>query len=111
MEHKLIYGKKEDVLKGCVIVKVPTYVERMNALKEINLKVSDTGKVELNDSTIASFLKMNELAVKYTASADLVCKKTDQAFKSLEELEYYDQYQLVTQDIANIVLQGATLGN
>lgn len=110
MEYKKAYSGK-GIFEGYVLIKVPSYVERMENLKEMNFNISENGDVEINEATYESLVKMGVAAKKFCITMELVHKKTKKKFNSLEELEPYSEYQEIVTDIVSIVAQGVSLGN
>ena len=93
---------------GTVSLEMPSYLERIKLLKELNLKGSGK-EVEISDETWDMAAKMVEISQKYTNGVELSFNGKE--FRSLEDLEYYKEGVEVINEIAQTVINGVRLGN
>lgn len=97
--------------EGTVTVEVPKYRHRLALIKELNLKFGSDGKVDSSVDQIDMAVKMADLAEKHAKSIDLTHKPTGEKVKTFEELEYSRDGAQMINEIAGIVVGGASLGN
>ena len=95
-------------VEGHVDINVPKAQERMELLKSVNLKVED-GKASFNNDQVDSIIKINKAVHDRVASINL--KIEEREITSVDELEYYSIYQLVMNNLSNILFNGIPLGN
>jgi len=104
-------GKQVEVpnpLKGHLIVKLPTYKERIELIKSIKYKLDGDGKIAYNEETLISSA---DLLDKASAFIDKVEVVNDLGFKftSVDDLSCDpDGIKLLTQ-ISNLLMKGIKL--
>lgn len=81
------------------------YSERIKLLKEMNFQEKD-GKIDGNAVDQAS--KLEELVKKQIKSIKV--KTASKEFNSIEELEYFDEYTEIINELSIIVLRGPKMG-
>jgi len=100
-----------DPFEGYVEMEIVKYQERMKILNDLNMKANSTGEVVLNKDMIDQLDKMREYVLKYIRKFAIVHKDSGTEFNSLEELEFYEEYQEVLNSLSGLMLNGAKLGN
>ncbi|MGV8130803.1 MAG: hypothetical protein ACP5N7_01745 [Candidatus Pacearchaeota archaeon] len=104
-DGKLILQEK---VKGEIVIEIVKAQERLKLIKDLNLtQVND--KIEINEEMLDRIEKMNDIARNKISSINLVIG--DINITTLEELEYFDIYQLIMNEICGIILNGIPLGN
>jgi hypothetical protein len=96
------------ILKGSVKIKPLGYLERLEAVKTLNLKTQSDGSVEL-DAGLEAAQKLYALAKKQVISVNL---ELDSGCKldSFDSLEYSDEGAKVLQEIGKTLIKGIKLG-
>ncbi len=100
-----------ETLEGFVEIKLLKYNDRMKVLESLNLKPNKEGEVTVNKDTIDQLSKIRERLVDQITKVDLKHKDSGLHFKSLDDLEYYEEYQEVVNSLSGILLNGVKLGN
>ena len=97
------------VFTGKVTVKIPKHMERLKALKGINLKVDSDGAVVEGDAMDA-YEKQLAFAIGQIESVDLVRAEDGMVFNSVEMLEYDSDGMAILANLAGELAQGIKLG-
>lgn len=107
----MIFEWKSNVenVKGIVKVTIPKYVERMNLLKEINLKTLQNGEVQISSDQIDMMIKIKEVVQSKIVSVDLEINK--KKITNFDDLEYYSEFNLILNDLSSAIFNGIKLGN
>jgi hypothetical protein len=71
-------------IKGSLLLKVPSYVERLKIIKEQGIGLTDANNIDIDN-----VIKMFELAQKYILKVDIEMGK--EKIKDLEELGMYQK--------------------
>lgn len=95
---------------GEIILKALTYVEKMKALKDLNLNTNESGEVVIKlDNQIDSAIKMYEFLINKIESMSLV-HSTAGSVSDLEELGMLEDGAKLVPELATLLLRGVTLG-
>ena len=89
---------------GIIKVEIPTYFERLELLKAMELGKTD-------EDNIDKALGMMKLVQKHVKSVDLKHKKTDEKITDLDELSYYREGSGIINEIGRLVVGGIPMGN
>jgi hypothetical protein len=105
----------EETLKGKIIIKVPSYTERMDLVKSLNLRIGLNGDVDLkNDAeAISSAKEIFIHADKFVVAVDVVAEGNGFSGKisTLEELGMFEEgAKIITEKVAAIIYNGIKLG-
>lgn len=105
----MLYTKKieNEKFSAEITVRIPKYMERIKLIKEVNFAISSDGKLEQN--SLDSIEKMAEIALKYIEKISI--KVGQNEFSNLSDLEYYQEYSEIVNEVIVIVLNGIPLGN
>lgn len=103
------YCPKTEPFKGSVVLKVPSYKERIKLAQEMgvaNMKVS--GEAMDLGTSLELAGKLIDKMDDFIVSVDLKVGK--QKFTSLEDLQYYSESQALVSELSGVVMKGITLG-
>lgn len=95
--------------EGKITLKVPSYKERLEMIKQLNFKVGGSGEMEPQTSKMDSAIDMVDLLEKHIACVDLKASDGSEV-KSVDELGYWVEGAKLINDLANILLGGIKLG-
>lgn len=104
-------NETENPFKGECTIKMPSYKKRLELLKELNFKIDASGKVDSTTDQVDSAIKMVEIAERHIVGVKLVHTASGTKFDDFEELEFSKEGTDFINEIAQVVLGGATLGN
>lgn len=108
---KIIQHKVDtEFFEGTVEIDVPSYVERLRIMKELNFKIVD-GKVETNEDTLEKMAKQVEKLATAVKSVNLKLKKSGEEIKTIDELGFYSEGAAVIMGLSGYITSGFTLGN
>ena len=108
----MIYNwQAKEPFEGHISMEVLLHDDRMKILSDLNLEAGSGGEVKLNKDMISQLSKMKTHVAKYIKEVRLVHIETGTVFNSLADLEYYEEYQEVLNELSGIMLNGVKLGN
>jgi hypothetical protein len=99
----------EPIFDGSIILKAPSYVERIKYFKDLNLldkQVLDADTMVKGDRLV----NMIEIAKKHIINVDLKRKDDGIEFKSVNDLEYDTDGGDILVQVCSYLLEGARLG-
>lgn len=106
IQHKV----DTEFFEGSVEIQVPTYIERLRIMKELNFKVVD-GKVETNEDTLEKMAKQVEKLGTFVKSVNIKVKKSGEIISSLDDLGFYNEGATVIMELSAYISRGLSLGN
>lgn len=95
---------KRDGLSGHVVIKIPTFKERLTIFKNAGV----TGMANLEEAGLDLFMKSYDEIEKLVVSLDIKCG--DHTFTSLEEFSYYAEFQELLAELTTLFFGGIGLG-
>jgi len=108
---KIIQHKVDnEFFEGMIEISVPSYVERLRIMKELNFKVVD-GKVETNEDTLEKMALQVEKLGTFVKSVNVKMKKSGGNITSLDELGFYNEGATVIMELSGYISRGLSLGN
>jgi hypothetical protein len=103
-------AKDDSNFSGEVILKALTYIEKMKALKELNLEANQSGEVQIKMADqIDSAIKMYDFLKNQIESMSLEHKQVGK-INDLEELGMLEDGASLIPEMATLLLKGVTLG-
>jgi hypothetical protein len=101
----------KEPFRGCVEMDRLSHDQRMEILNDLNLQADSAGEVKINKDMLSKLSKIKEHVNKHVKKVDLEHIDSGMCFKSLTELEYYEEFQEVLNELSGILLNGFKLGN
>lgn len=101
---------KENDFSGVIRLAVPKYKARLELVKDLGIKYTDDGKADLGQS-MDSAIKLFDMVEKHVKKVAIVHKKTKIEIKSLEDLEYHPEGQVIINELSGLLINGVPLGN
>lgn len=100
-----------DGFTGNMVISVPTYSAKLSLLKELGLKVSQDGTVNMQGIEEKGLLSVMEVAIaKVMPMIKSVDLKFGEAVVSKEDLEYYEECMPLMMEVFMILVKGLSLG-
>lgn len=96
------------VFSGALTVKIPKHIERMRALKGINLKI-ENGQVVSGDP-LDAYEKQISFAISQIEKVDLLRLEDQLKFDSVDMLEHDKDGMGILSDLASDLAEGIKLG-
>ena len=102
------YKVKSEGFSGSIILNLPSYKEKLAILKELKIKVGADGASAAEQDGMELVEKLYAKLESMVKSVDL--KYDEVEFKSLDDLGYYAEGQLVVSELQNLLTSGVSLG-
>lgn len=111
MIKQIVWEAKVDSgFKGEVVLNALNYIDKMKALKELNIKVSGSGEVELSvGDQVDSAVKIYELLSKNIVSMSLT-HSSGEVIKDLETLGTVAEGSSIILELGGMLIKGISLG-
>lgn len=106
----MIHIHKAKGFKGDIKVRMLKFKERLDVIKSLNIVAKD-GEIEISNDNLDKFEKLADIVKKQIHEMDLVHSKSGKEFKCIDDLEYFEEYTVIINDLAGILLNGVSLGN
>lgn len=106
IEHKV----DNEFFEGTVKLTVPSYVERLRIMKELNFKVVD-GKVESNEDTLEKLAMSVEKLEKFIKEVLIKVKSTGEILTSVDDLGAFQEGAVVISELTAYLSRGVALSN
>lgn len=97
--------------EGAIEFKLPKFKERIEELKKYGFNNSADGVMPADDTATDTIDKMIELLNSRIIKIDLTHTESGMTFTSLDELEYYEEFGTIINEISSIYAKGVSLGN
>jgi hypothetical protein len=103
-------AKEETGFKGEVVLNALNYVDKMKALKELNLKTNASGEVELSvGDQMDSAVKIYELLSRNIVSMSLE-HSSGEIIKDLDSLGMVAEGSSIIPELGGLLIKGISLG-
>lgn len=104
------YTYKVDMegMKGEVIIKAPSYIEKMKTIKECNFAIAEDGSVKIDSSVYDSAILLAQKVIESTVKVDV--KVGAKTYTSIDELMSDATCDPLIQALSNIFVEGVKLG-
>jgi hypothetical protein len=96
-------GEVESSFDGCIEVEIPTYRERLDLVKSMNIDPKNANI----DHAVGLIVEVE----KRIKSVNLNLKNTNEKITTFEELGYYQQGSAIINEIGRFIISGIPLGN
>jgi hypothetical protein len=96
---------KKESLEGFIEVELFNYKERMEALKAMNFKV-EKGEVNVNSDQIDTLSRMVAMVRSRVKQVNLIIVGTKDKFVVFDDLEYYDVYNELINELGGLLFNG-----
>jgi len=99
-------------MSGEVVLRLPTFNERMRYMKESGFKLSEKGEVEMGaaNEKLDFLAKLVEISAGHYVSVSLKNSKGEE-IKSYEDMQYDEECSTVLMEIGGLLLNGFKMGN
>lgn len=101
------YQPTTEGFTGVVTLKMLTFKERISAAQELGIGVTKDGSVDVQDG-LGVALKMLDKLKEQVVTVDV--KYGENAFKSLDDLEYFSEGNELIQELGKVMMNGMSLG-
>lgn len=100
---------KKNNYEVTVVLNLLKHAERMKIIKDLNFKVDEKGEAVKNTSdSIDQLEKLTEILKQRCASIHIVCQ--NKTYSSFEEIEYFEEYSEIINDLISTLLAGVKMG-
>lgn len=97
--------------EGSAKIKMPNPSERFELYKSLKLKVNESGEIDVKNADPFEYSKAIYLiAEKYVTECEITHKESGMVFKTIPDLDFYEDSRPIYISIGQFILKGPKLG-
>jgi hypothetical protein len=102
------YRPNPELFDGVISVEIPRYKERLDLVKKLNITQKD-GEVSVEQFDNISLVR--DIVIDRIRKVELFIKGNGQQIGSMDDLEFFEEFNVILQEISALIFNGIKLGN
>lgn len=102
--------KEETGFKGIIVVSIPSRMERLKMLQDIRFSLGSDGKAQLSSDHMEFAIKQQKMVEDHVKKVDIEVVSTGQKVYDLKDLDVFSEFNLIVNEISEILINGISLG-